>query len=58
MLLIDVNGRLVINLNDSSDYGESFRVRRLAKHFKEVYMLQLHGWGGADMPNRPAEVAF
>lgn len=51
MLLIDVNGRLVINLNDSSDYGESFRVRRIAKNFKEVYMLQLHGWGGADMLN-------
>ena len=51
MLLIDVNGRLVINLNDSSDYGESFRVQRIAKHFKEVYMLQLHGWGGADMLN-------
>jgi hypothetical protein len=45
MLLIDVNRPLVINLNDSSDYGESFRVRRLAKHFNEVYMLQLHGWG-------------
>jgi hypothetical protein len=51
MLLIDVNGRLIINLNDSSDYGESFRVRRLAKHYREVYMLQLHGWGGADMVN-------
>jgi hypothetical protein len=51
MLLIDVNGRLVVNLNDSSDYGESFRVRRMAKRFKEVYMLQLHGWGGADMLN-------
>ena len=51
MLLIDINGRLVINMNDSSDYGESFRVRRLAKNFKEVYMLQLHGWGGADMLN-------
>jgi len=50
-LLIDVNGRLVINLNDSSDYGESIRVQRIAKHFKEVYMLQLHGWGGADMLN-------
>jgi hypothetical protein len=23
----------------------------MAKHFKEVYMLQLHGWGGADMLN-------
>src|SRR6516162_6393600 len=31
MLLIDINGRLVINMNDSSDYGESFRVRRLAR---------------------------
>jgi hypothetical protein len=51
MLLIDVNGRLVINLNDSGDYGESFRVRRIAKNFKEVYLLQLHGWGGADMLN-------
>ena len=51
MLLIDVNGRLVINQNDSGDYGESFRVRRIAKGFKEVYMLQLHGWGGADMLN-------
>jgi hypothetical protein len=51
MLLIDVNGRLVIDLNDSSDYGESFRVRRMAKQFKEVYLLQLHGWGGADMLN-------
>ena len=51
MLLIDVNGRLVINLNDFGDYGESFRVRRIAKNFKEVYMLQLHGWGGADMLN-------
>ena len=51
MLLIDVNGRLVINLNDSSDYGESYRVRRMANQFKEVYLLQLQGWGGADMLN-------
>lgn len=51
ILLIDVNGRLVINMNDSADYGESFRVRKIAKHFKEIYMLQLHGWGGADMLN-------
>jgi len=51
MLLIDVNGRLVINLNDSIDYGESYRVRPMAKHFKEVYLLQLNGWGGADMLN-------
>lgn len=51
MLLIDLNGRLIINQNDSSDYGESLRVRHIAKNFGEVYMLQLHGWGGADMLN-------
>ena len=49
MLLIDINGRLVINQNDFEDYGELFRVRRIAKNFKEV--CRLHGWGGADMFN-------
>jgi hypothetical protein len=51
LLLIDINGRLVINMNDSADYGESLRVRRFAKRAKETYLLQLHGWGGADMAN-------
>lgn len=51
MLLIDINGRLVINMNDCTDYGESFRVRKMSKSFKEVYVLQLHGWSGADMLN-------
>jgi len=51
LLLIDINGRLVINMNDSPEFGESFRIRQMAKHFKEAYLLQLHGWGGADMLN-------
>jgi hypothetical protein len=51
LLLIDINGRLVINQNDSPEFGESFRIRQMARHFKEVYLLQLHGWGGADMLN-------
>ena len=51
ILLIDINGRLVINQNDSPEFGESFRIRRIAKHFKRVFNLQLHGWGGADMLN-------
>lgn len=51
LLLIDINGRLVINMNDSADYGESLRVRHFAKRAKEAYLLQLHGWGGADMIN-------
>jgi hypothetical protein len=51
LLLIDINGRLVINMNDSTDYGESLRVRGFASKAKEAYLLQLHGWGGADMVN-------
>jgi hypothetical protein len=51
LLLIDINGRLVINQNDAPEFGEAFRVRQIAKRFREVYMLQLHGWGGADMLN-------
>ena len=51
LLLIDINGRLVINQNDSPEFGESLRIRQMAKRFKEVYLLQLHGWGGADMLN-------
>jgi hypothetical protein len=51
LLLIDINGRLIINQNDSPEFGESIRIRRMAKQFTEVYMLQLHGWGGADMLN-------
>jgi hypothetical protein len=51
LLLIDINGRLVINQNDSPEFGEAFRIRQIAKHFREVYMLQLHGWGAADMLN-------
>jgi len=51
ILLIDINGRLVVDANDSPDYGEAWRVRAIAKRFREVYLLQLHGWGGADMLN-------
>lgn len=51
ILLIDINGRLVIDANDSPEFGEAWRVRRMAGQFQEVYLLQLHGWGGADMLN-------
>ena len=51
VLLVDINGRLVINLNDSPDYGAVFRIRRIARAFRPVYCLQLHCWGGTDMAN-------
>ena len=51
VLLIEINGRLVIDANDSPDYGAGWHIKRIAKHFREVYLCQLHGWGGADMVN-------
>ena len=51
ILLIDVAGTLVIDVNDSPDYGASYYVRRIAKNYKQVYYCALHGWGGADMVN-------
>jgi len=51
ILLIDVAGTLIINTNDSPDFGASFHVRRIAKGYKNVFYCGLHGWGGADMMN-------
>jgi hypothetical protein len=51
ILLIDVGGTLIVNTNDSPDYGASVHVRRIADGYKQVYYCALHGWGGADMLN-------
>ena len=51
VLLIDINGRLIIDANDSPDYGAAWHIKRIARRYKEVYLCQLHGWGGADMLN-------
>ena len=51
ILLIDVGGTLIVNTNDSPDYGAAWHVRRIAKNYKSVFFCALHGWGGADMLN-------
>jgi hypothetical protein len=51
ILLIDVGGTLIVDTNDSPDYGASFHIRRIAKRYKTVYYCGLNGWGGADMLN-------
>jgi hypothetical protein len=51
ILLIDIAGTLIVNTNDSPDFGASIHVKRIAKHFKNVFYCALHGWGGADMIN-------
>jgi hypothetical protein len=50
ILLVDLDGVLVINLNDAGGPWERF-VRSVAKNFKTVFLLRLWGEGMADMMN-------
>ena len=51
ILLIDVNGRLIVNLNDAGDRGWSSFVKRIVKQSKVAFLLKLGGFGDADMIN-------
>ena len=51
ILLIDINGRLIVNLNDASNRGWSRFVRDLIRHYDQSFLLALHGFGDADMLN-------
>ena len=50
VLLADVNGRLVLNLNDAGPRGWGGFVRNVVKRYKRSFLLSLVG-GGADMMN-------
>jgi hypothetical protein len=51
VLLLDINGRLVVNLNDASDHGWSHVVKKLIRGYRVSYLLALYGHGDADMIN-------
>jgi len=51
ILLINVNGRLFINLNDAGTRGCTRFIKNEAKKFQDVYLLSLSGYGDADMIN-------
>jgi hypothetical protein len=51
ILLIDVNGRLIVNLNDAADRGWGAFVKATAKKYKISFLLKLAGHGDADMIN-------
>jgi hypothetical protein len=51
ILLADVGGRLVVDLNDASDRGWGGFVRRTVRRFERSFLLALANFGDADMMN-------
>jgi hypothetical protein len=51
ILLVDVGGRLVVNLNDAQDRGWGSLVKRTIRAFPQSFLLRLSGYGDADMIN-------
>jgi hypothetical protein len=51
VLLVDVGGRLVVNLNDATDKGWGGQIRRMIKRYPTSFALRLSGYGDADMIN-------
>jgi L-ascorbate metabolism protein UlaG (beta-lactamase superfamily) len=49
VLLLDVGGRLVVNLNDAGERGWSSFVKATMRRHAETYLLRLSGYGDADM---------
>ena len=51
ILLVDINGRLVININDASDRGWGGLVNSITRRYKTSFLLRLAGFGDTDMIN-------
>jgi hypothetical protein len=51
ILLVDIHGTLLVNLNDASDRGWRHFVKREISRYKESFLLQLSGYGDAEMIN-------
>lgn len=51
VILIDVNGRLIVNTNDAIDRGWGKFARKIAKNYQTKFLLALFGHGDADMIN-------
>ncbi|MCI0571557.1 MAG: MBL fold metallo-hydrolase [Myxococcaceae bacterium] len=51
VLLVDVDGTLLVNLNDASDRGWGRFVRNVIRGYSKSFLLSLSGYGDADMIN-------
>lgn len=51
LLLIDINGRLLVDMNDGYALGSERFVKNIVKQYKRSFMLRLFSYGDADMIN-------
>ena len=51
VLLLDVGGKLFINLNDAGMRDCVRHIRGISRHFRDSFVLPLSGYGDADMIN-------
>ena len=51
VLLVDVNGRLFVNLNDAGSRDCTLLIRKIADQYEHSYLMCLSGYGDADMIN-------
>jgi len=51
ILLVDINGRLVVDFNDATDKGWGHFVKKTIEKYDISFMLRLAGYGDADMIN-------
>jgi hypothetical protein len=51
VLLVDINGRLVVNLNDAADRAWGSTIRKIIRRYKTSYLLKMGVYGDTDMIN-------
>ncbi len=51
ILLVDIDGTLIINMNDAPSTVWQGYIKRMAAGYKRVVLLKLNGFGDADMNN-------
>jgi hypothetical protein len=51
VLLVELDGRLLVNLNDAADHGWGRFVRNIIRQYDCAFLFALSGYGDADMIN-------
>ena len=51
ILLVDIDGTLILDLNDASPRGWGPFVKKMVRKYNDTFLLQIFGYGDADMIN-------